>query len=168
MASGQPITAPTPGQPREVLSLGQSLVEAFWKARDPHTERILNMMGGAEDWRLDEQPVIAAALAALAPRLDRAGPDAIRKNLGILIETMGWMSSARALRLMDWLDTRHGTENLTGELLEMARQSDAKTSRLLLDRLRVLHSMRLLIRIFSQQRVDEIAEILGETGGAGS
>lgn len=152
--------------PSEPLSLGRSLVEAFWRARDPHTERILDMMGGAEDWRLDERPAITAALAALAPRLDRAGPEAIRKNLGALIETMGWLSSARALRLMEWLDARHGGEALAQQLMEMAAQSDAKTARLLLDRLRVLHSMRLLIRIFSRKRVDEITKILGETGAA--
>jgi hypothetical protein len=143
------------------LNLGHSVVDEFWASRDQHTRLILSWMVEAEHWRLDDKPGVSQSLLALAPKLDQASPEALQNMLDLLIQFMAYLSSPRAMRLIEWMDERFEDQGMLMELLSRAAAtSDSRPSALMLDRIQTIKSLMLLGRIFSRERVQEITHLL--------
>ena len=144
------------------LNLRKSIVNEFWKSRSPRMGMILQWMEGMEDWGMDEDQGFSEALLLLVPQMERAERDAMVENAEPLTQVMAYMSSSRALRLMEWFD-EHFPQGLSVELVEMAQQKpDDPTAHLLLDRLRALQSLSLLGQVFSPARTRFITNLLRE------
>lgn len=148
------------------VNLRKSVVNDFWKKRDERIARILGFMENVEDWMVDDQEAVIAALSGLAQRIDQSNGKALATHPDALLNIMAYMSSSRAMRLLEWLDTRFHNE-LALQLVERAtsRETDAR-AQLLLERLQTLRSLALLGRIFSPSRTRLVSELLRRGEGA--
>lgn len=144
------------------LNLRKSIVNEFWKSRSPRMGMILQWMEGMEDWGMDEDQGFSEALLLLVPQMERASREAMIQNAEPLTQVMAYMSSSRALRLMEWFD-EHFPQGLSVELVESAQQrQEDPTAHLMLDRLRALQSLSLLGQVFSPARTRFITSLLRE------
>lgn len=141
-------------------NLRKSIVENFWEKKDKRMFRILGWMESMEDWMLDENEEIANSIYALANTLERVSKKDILNNAEELIHAMAYMSSPRALRLMEWFD-EHFSQGISIELTQKAlSMKDNEQAQLLLDRFDTLNKLSLLSKIFSTQRTKLIVSLL--------
>lgn len=119
-------------------------------------------MEGVEDWGLDEDQGFSEALLDLVPIMERTSRQAMLDKLDEMLQVMAYMSSSRAMRLMEWFDENY-QQGLSINLVEKARsQPNDPRYQILLDRLRALQSLTLLGRVFSPARTRLIADLLRE------
>ena len=141
-------------------NLRQSIVEDFWQKKDARMYRILSWMESMEDWMLDDNEDVANSIFVLANTLERASRDNIIEYSHELIQAMAYMSSPRALRLMEWFD-EHFPDGLSVEITNQALQmKDDEHSALLLDRFNTLNRLSLLGKMFSPGRTKKIINLL--------
>lgn len=146
------------------LNLRKSIVNEFWRAKNPRMGMILQWMEDMEDWGMDDDQGFTEALLILVPHMEKAPRDAMLDNAEPLIQVMAYMSSSRALRLIEWFD-EHFPQGLSLEMVEMAQeQEDDPRAQILLDRLRALQSLSLLGQVFSPARTRLITNLLREIG----
>lgn len=141
-------------------NLRQSIIEEFWQKKDPRMARILGWMESMEDWMLDDNEDVAENIFVLANTLERISRNDIVKNSEDLIKVMAYMSSPRALRLMEWFDERFPqgvSVDITQKALDMKGDERAE---LLLDRLNTLQRLSLLSKMFSPHRTRMIVDLL--------
>lgn len=141
------------------LNLRKSLVERFWTAQDTRLARILRWMDSTETWMLDERQDVMQALASLGQRLNKSDPKAIAERFDPLLDVLAYMSSSRALRVIEWLDRAHEGA-ISVRLVQKAMQRQDARAQLLIDRLQALRSLSLLGQIFSPQRIGRAIELL--------
>lgn len=141
------------------LNLRKSLVERFWNQQDPRLARILRWMDSTEDWMLDERADVMQALASLGQRISKSDPQAIAENFDPLLDVLAYMSSSRALRVIEWLDRAHEGA-LSVRLVQKAMQRPDPRAQILIDRLQALRSLSLLGQIFSPRRIGRAIELL--------
>lgn len=146
----------------EPLNLRKSLVERFWNNHDPRLARILRWMDSTEDWMMDERPDVMQALTALGQRMSNTNPEALAERFDPLIDILAYMSSSRALRIVEWLDRAHAGA-LSLRLVQKAQERPDPRAQILIDRLQALRSLSLLGQIFSQQRIGRAVELLDKT-----
>lgn len=150
------------------LNLRKSIVTEFWKSRDPRMNVILQWMEGMEDWGMDDDKDFSDALLKLVPHMERASRTAMLENSDPLIHIMAYMSSSRAMRMLEWFD-EHYQQGLSVELVQLSQErQDDPQSQLMLDRLRALQSLSLLGRIFSPARTRLISDLLRDPEGRGN
>lgn len=142
-------------------NLRQSIIEDFWHRKDPRMARILGWMESMEDWMLDDNEEVASSIFALAGTLEKISGKDVINNSDEIIKAMAYMSSPRALRLMEWFD-EHFPQGISVNLTRKAQEMDDETASLLLDRLNTLHRLSLLSKIFSPHRTKLIVELLQE------
>lgn len=140
------------------LNLRQSLVDQFWETRDPRMRQILEHMAVGEYWNLDSKERVAEALFGLTGKLDRAKPEAIERCLQPLIRLMAYLSTPKAMRLLEWMSDRYDT--LAVELLKEAAVMADPCGGLMIDRIQTIKSLSLLSNIFAPDRVKQVTELL--------
>lgn len=142
------------------LNLRQSVLEDYWRKKDPRLSRILGWMESMEDWMLDDDQEIMDSILSFSSVLERTSSSRVAENADRLIEIMAYMSAPRAMRLMSWLEERF-PDGVSREILNNAidMQGDP-TADLLIDRLDTLERLSLLCRLFSPARTREIVGIL--------
>lgn len=144
--------------PHVTLNLRQSLVDQFWETRDPRMRQVLEQMATAEHWNLDTKERVAEALAGLAGKLDRARPEAIAYCLPTLIRLMAYLSTPRAMRLLEWMSDRY--DSLSVELLAEAADMGDACGALMIDRIQTIKGVSLLSNIFAPERVRQVTMLL--------
>lgn len=146
------------------LNLRKSIVTEFWRTKNPRMGMILQWMEDMEDWGMDDDQSFTEALLMLVPQMERAPREAMLDNTESLLQIMAYMSSSRALRLIEWFD-EHFPQGLSLEMVEAAQeQEDDPRSQLLLDRLRAIQSLSLLGQVFSPARTRLITNLLRDAG----
>ena len=141
-------------------NLRQSIIEQFWQKKDPRMARILGWMESMEDWMLDDNEEAAESIYMLANTLERVSRNDVLEHSEDLIKIMAYMSSPRALRLMEWFD-EHFPKGVSVELTQKAASiKDDECAELLLDRFNTLHRLSLLGRMFSPHRTRLIVDLL--------
>ena len=141
-------------------NLRQSMIEDFWQKKDPRMARILGWMESMEDWMLDDNEDAAASIFALANTLERVSRKDVLDNSAELIQALSYMSSPRALRLMEGFD-EHFPKGVSVELTQRAlNMKDDERAALLLDRFNTLHRLSLLTKMFAPHRTKLIVDLL--------
>lgn len=141
-------------------NLRQSMIESFWQKKDRRMARILGWMESMEDWMLDDNENVANSIYALANTLERVSKKEIVNNAEELIRAMAYMSSPRALRLVEWFD-EHFPQGVSLELTQKALEmKDDERAALFLDRFNTLHALSLLSKIFAPSRTRMIVDLL--------
>ena len=143
----------------EPLNLRKSLIERFWNEQDPRMARILRWMDNTEKWMLDERPDVLQALTALSQSMSKSSPAALADRFDPLLDVLAYMSSSRALRIIEWMD-RNYAGGLSLRLVERALERPDERAQLLIDRLQTLRSLSVLGKIFAESRIKRAIHIL--------
>lgn len=130
-------------------------LEYWYEYVDPMIYRVITFMESVEDWTLDGNPELEAALAQLSKELD----DISKVDMGQLaneesfIRIAGNIKSSRTLRLLQALDTVHpGAASRLLIHAEETSQSSHDAAGVFLRRNIVFERLRLLSRVFSEDR----------------
>jgi intracellular multiplication protein IcmW len=144
------------------LSLKAS--QEFWNAyEDPMIYRVVTFMEAVEDWTHDGDPTLEEALKTLGRELDDIA--AIDLNtLGhedTFIRVAANVKSSRALRLLQAIDTVHpGSASRILMHAEEISQSPDDPAGIFLRRNIVFERLRLLGRVFSEERMSLVLRAL--------
>lgn len=144
--------------------LSQEASSQYWSEyKDQLIYRVLTFMEGVEDWTLDGDPELETAITALSQELDnieKVDMDALG-NEPLFIRLACNIKSGRALRLLQALDTVH--PGAASRLLIYAEENSEGAqdpSSIFLRRNIVFERLRLLARVFSEERFNLITKAL--------
>ena len=137
-------------------NLSLEAVHKFWSEyEDPMIYRVIAFMEGVENWALDGEENLEAALSQLGEELDNIS----KLDMGALGHEDGFIRIAcniktgRALRLLQAIDTAHpGSASRLLIHAEENSQNNEDPAGIFLRRNIVFERLRLLTRVFSPER----------------
>lgn len=133
----------------------------YWRGyRDPAIYKVVSFMEGVEDFTLDGDPTLEAALQKLGDALDDVGYVDLQKE-DEFIKLGAFIKAARFLRLLQALDT--ATPGAASKILMHAEKTSTSTEDVpgqFLRRNIVFERLRLLGRVFSSTRMALITKAL--------
>jgi intracellular multiplication protein IcmW len=137
-----------------MTDLSHEAVHRFWREYlDPTIYRVISFMEGVEDWTQDGNPELEDALEKLGQALDCIGNYDIG-NPDDFIQLIGNIKTGRGLRLLQSMDTSHpGAASKLLIYAEENTESHDDTAGFFLRRNIIFERLRLLMRIFSEQRM---------------
>lgn len=135
----------------------------WYEYADPMIYRVITFMESVEDWTLDGDPTLENALTQLGKELD----DIEKIDMSSLsheenfIRLVGNIKSGRGLRLLQAIDTIHpGSASRILIHAEETSSSSFDPAGFFLKRNIVFERLRLLARVFSENRLKLIARAL--------
>lgn len=141
--------------------LSHQAAHQFWhEYKDPMIYRVVSFMEGVENWTLDGNPAFEQGLRKLGEALENIGGiDLQQEDQFIRIATFIKMS--RTLRLMQCLDTAYpGAASKLLMRAEETIQSNDDVYGLFLRKNMVFERLRLLGRVFAQERLNLVLKAL--------
>ncbi len=137
--------------------LSPQATHQFWKQyQDDMIYRVVSFLEGVEDWILDGDPTLEAKMTQFGEELDNISKVDMNKlgHESTFIDICNAVSSARALRLLQAIDTVHpgSASKLLIHAEEISNSPDDPAG-LFLRRNIVFERLRLLGRVFSNQRI---------------
>lgn len=146
--------------------LSNKAVHKFWfDYPDPMIYRVITFMESAEDWTLDGNPQLEEALKSLGQALDDIGHVDLQEE-NKFIQIAAYLRAGRTLRLLQCIDTAH--PGAASKLLMFAENNTTSTddvTGLFMRRNIVFERLRLLGRVFSQERFTNVLKALEESHG---
>lgn len=146
---------------KDKLNLNQANVNFYWKGQDPKIAKIISVMEKVEHWVVDDIDAVSKELINIGKKMNTTDKSKLAKNSDQLIEVMAYITSGKALRLLNWLDDNHS--GLSFQYVMEARQTDDDTGKLLIDRLKTIKTLSLLNKVFSPSRTRLITELLKDS-----
>lgn len=146
---------------KEKLNLNQANVNFYWKGQDQKIAKIISVMEKVEHWVVDDIDAVSKELINIGKKMNTTDKSKLAKNSDQLIEIMAYITSGKALRLLNWLDDNHS--GLSFQYVMEARQTDDDTGKLLIDRLKTIKTLSLLNKVFSPSRTRLITELLKDS-----
>jgi intracellular multiplication protein IcmW len=145
--------------------LSYKAVHDFWREyQDPSILRVITFMESVEDWTLDGNPEVEAAMNALAQALDDVGNIDLQQE-NPMIEVLAHIKTGRGLRLLMCLDMAYpGAAAKVLMRAEETTRSVADHAGLFLRRNVVFERLRLLGRVFAEDRLKLVTKALEEGG----
>lgn len=133
--------------------LSPTATHQFWRDYNDRTiYRVVSFMEGVEDWARDGEPSVESALENLGRQLDQLGNQDVGEE-DRFIQMAANLKTGRALRLLQALDTAN--PGAASKLLihaEEVSQTEADLHGFFLKRNIVFERLRLLSRVFSDER----------------
>lgn len=128
----------------------------FWSEyQDPMIYRVISFMEGVESWTLDGNPELEEAINQLGKELDDISKIDMSElgNEILFIRLAANIKSGRVLRLLQAIDTIHpGAASRLLIHAEESSESSDDPAGIFLRRNVVFERLRLLARVFSEQR----------------
>jgi len=145
--------------------LSHKAVHQFWKTyQDPNIYRVISFMEGVEDWTLDNDPNLEAAITKLGSLLEEAGNIDLKQEASLL-DLVANIKTGRGLRLLMGLDMAYpGAAAKVIMHAEKNSKSPKDTAGFFLRRNIVFERLRLLSRVFAPDRFTLITKALEEGG----
>lgn len=144
------------------LNLKKSVVSEYWKRNSSRMARAISVMESVENWIQDEDEDVSKKINELSRALGKASDVGITLNIDKLLFVMAYMSSGKAIRIMNWFDENF-KKDLSLDFVYQAKDGiDDPVKSLLIDRLQTVKSLNLISSIFSQARTKKIDRILKE------
>jgi len=142
--------------------LSASESHKFWhEYPDPTIYRAICFMEGVENWTLDGNPELEKAIEKLSSALDNVGNLELTEE-NTFIELSVFMKIGRALKLLQCLVLAHpGAASKILTYAETNKKTDDDIYALFIRRNMVFERLRLLSRIFSENRISNIIKTLG-------
>jgi len=144
--------------------LSREAAAQYWfEYLDPMIYRVITFMESVEDWTLDGNPELEAALKNLGDMLDNI--DRVDLNaLGAenqFIRIVGNIKTGRGLRLLQSIDVVHpgSASRVLMKAEELSRQGDEPAT-VFLKRNIIFERLRLLSRVFCQYRLNLVLSAL--------
>ncbi|TAK75169.1 MAG: phosphoesterase [Gammaproteobacteria bacterium] len=133
----------------------------FWKSyEDPMIYRVISFMETAEDWALDGDPTLEQVIAKIGEALDELTSFELGKEEQF-VALSSHIKTSRILRLLQAIDTID--PGSASKLLMYAEENNSAENAmagLFLRRNIVFERLRLLARVFSQERFELVLKIL--------
>ena len=141
--------------------LSQKAVHQFWHDyNDPTIYRVISFMEGVEDWTIDDDPDVEAAMQRLGQALEDIGNIDLKQEDSV-IELVAHVKTGRGLRLLMSLDTAYpGAASKILMHAEEVSQAETDLAGLFLRRNVVFERLRLISRVFSPERVKLVTKAL--------
>lgn len=143
--------------------LSHKAVHKFWhQYQDPTLYRAISFMEGVEDWTLDGDPDLEAALVRLGKALDEIGKLDVELPKEF-IELCAHIKTGRGLRVLMALDMAYpGAAAKVLMYAEENTKSNEDTAGIFLRRNIVFERLRLLSRVFSKDRFKLVVKAMEE------
>lgn len=143
--------------------LSNEAVHAFWHDyRDPMIYRVISFMEGVENWTLDGDPTLEAAMVKLGETLEDIGNIDLQSE-DPFIQVATYIMAGRALRLLQTLDIAYpGAASKLLMHAEETSQTSDDIPGLFLRRNIVFERLRLLGRVFAPDRFKLVLKALEE------
>lgn len=140
-------------------------VHDFWRAyQDPSILRVITFMESVEDWTLDGDAELEEAMNALGTTLDDIGNIDLQQEVP-MIEVLAHIKTGRGLRLLMCLDMAYpGAAAKVLMKAEETTRSSADNAGLFLRRNVVFERLRLLGRVFAEDRLSLVVKAMEESG----
>lgn len=143
--------------------LSKGAVQEYWNGQDPKMLDVLMAMESIEHrlgWTLDNQ--VEDQLASLGERMDAALKEGTLLSVrGDLVFVMAYLSSGRAMRIMQWLDMRY--EGMGYRILEAVAEGSREgnfDAVVMMDRFMMLRRIRHIGRVFSTSKIAMVLRLL--------
>lgn len=145
--------------------LDMNACHEFWRSyNDNDIYRAIAFMEGVEDWTLDGNPDVETAIAELGKTLDSIGEVDLGKEQSF-VEIVAHIKTGRGLRLLMALDSAY--PGAAAKVLMHAEDSKNESDtlcKMFLHRNMIFERLRLLSRIFSEDRFKLVSKALEEAG----
>ncbi len=140
--------------------LGLEATQQYWKEYDETIYQIIAFMESIEDFTHDGNPEVEASLAGLGKTLDHIGNIDLKEEEDFLT-LVGHLKTGRGLRILMALENAFpgAAPNIIMHA-EKTTQSDTDSAGIFLRRNIVFERLRLLNRVFSDQRAQLILNAL--------
>lgn len=132
----------------------------FWRSfSDQRVFEVITFMERAEDWTLDGDPQVEAALEKLELAMSELQGIEI-SNFEQLVYIGAYLKTSRVLKIMQEMDTNN--PGAASRFLGYAESADEtnKAAKLFIRRNLIFERLRLISRIFDPERIKTIQEIL--------
>ena len=138
----------------------------FWKNYDdPMIYRVIAFMETAEDWSLDGNPALEQTIEKLGEALEELTSFELGKEEQF-VALCSHIKTSRILRLLQTIDTIDpGSASKILMYAEENNSPEHPLAMLFLRRNIVFERLRLLARVFSQERLDLILKVLEDDRG---
>lgn len=135
----------------------------FWKSyEDPMIYRVISFMETAEDFTLDGNPALEEAVKRLGDALDELSNFELGREEEF-VALCSHIKTSRILRLLQAIDTIDpGSASKLLMYAEENNSPDNVMAGLFIRRNIVFERLRLLARVFSQERFDLVLKVLEE------
>lgn len=145
--------------------LSHSAVHQFWRDyQDPMIHRVIIFMESVEDWTLDGDSALETAIKTLGDTLEDIGSIELQQE-NLMIEMLAHIKTGRGLRFLMCLDMAYpGAAAKVLMRAEETTKSDADNAGLFLRRNVVFERLRLLGRVFGEDRMKLAIKALEEAG----
>jgi intracellular multiplication protein IcmW len=137
----------------------------FWLSyNDKDIYRAIAFMEGVEDWTLDSDKGVEEHLAKLGKTLDKLGEIDLAQEQAF-VEIVAHLKTGRGLRLLMALDKAYpGAAAKVLVHAEDTKNAQNELCKLFLHRNMIFERLRLLSRIFSEDRFKLVSKALEEAG----
>ncbi len=141
--------------------LSHQAVHQFWHDyQDPNIYRVITFMEGVEDWTADNTEVLDDHLKKLGEALDNVGQVELAAEEQ-LIQLCASVKTGRCLRILMALDMAYpGSASKVIMFAEDNTKSDSDIYGIFLRRNIVFERLRLLSRVFSEERIQLVTKAL--------
>lgn len=145
--------------------LSHKAVHQFWRDyQDPIIYRVITFMEGVEDWTVDGNPALEAALKQLGDALEDIGNIDLQQE-DAMIQLAAHVKTGRGLRLLMCLDMAYpGAAAKVLMHAEEITKLDNDMAGIFLRRNIVFERLRLLGRVFAADRFKLVLKTLEESG----
>ena len=145
--------------------LSYQAVHQFWREyQDSTILRVITFMESVEDWTLDGDTEMETQIKALGDMLEDIGNIELQQEKA-LIEVLAHIKTGRGLRLLMCLDMAYpGAAAKVLMKAEEITKSQADNAGLFLRRNVVFERLRLLGRVFAEDRMKLVIQALEESG----
>ena len=142
-------------------SLEHEQVHRFWKDfQDPTIYKVICTMESVEDWSIDGNPDVEEALLELSDMLDQLGSIEL-KNESAFLDIVSQIKTGRGLRLLMCLDMAYpGAASKVIMHAKELQNNGHKNAKFFLSRNIVFERLRLLGRVFSEERLKLVTQAL--------
>ncbi len=141
----------------------QASAQYWFEFIDPMIYRVITFLESVEDWTLDGDPELEAAINELGQQLDDIEQIDINQlnQEANFIKLAAHIKSGRGLRLLQAIDTIHpGSASRVLMYAEDNRTDGHKEAQFFLKRNITFERLRLLARVFSEYRLKLVARAL--------
>ena len=145
--------------------LSYQATHQFWRDyQDPMILRVITFMESVEDWTLDGDAELEAQMNELGKALEDIGNIDLQQESS-MIEVLAHIKTGRGLRLLMCLDMAYpGAAAKVLMKAEETTKSQADNAGLFLRRNVVFERLRLLGRVFAEDRMQLVIKALEESG----
>jgi len=145
--------------------LNHQAVHQFWhQYPDPTIYRVIAFMESVENWTLDGDPPLEEAIKRLGKTLDDVGKIELKQE-DAFINLVAHVKTGRGLRILMCLDNAYpGAAAKIIMRAEDTKKSDKDISGIFIRRNIVFERLRLLSRVFSEDRFRLVLKSLEESG----